>query len=126
MQRRNLPLAMRLIVCALFLLVVGDLAAQESVVRVFRPDGSLQCGMGQARSLAEDQKLLEPLGARVITGEKKMVPVVIALCGAPTGRANTFEISASDWEKVRRGFVGPVEFALWLFESKSVLVYKYD
>ncbi|QOZ11775.1 hypothetical protein XH96_33005 [Bradyrhizobium sp. CCBAU 51765] len=48
------------------------------------------------------------------------------MCGAPTGQANTYMISQADWEKIRRGFVGPAEFGLWIFESETAVVYKYD
>ncbi|WGD51448.1 hypothetical protein QA641_39385 [Bradyrhizobium sp. CB1650] len=103
-------------------------AIDEPSVRVFRLDGSLQCGMGKARALGEDRQALEQLGAKVIGEEKRVVPTaIIAVCGAPTGAANTFVISAADWSKILRSFVGPAGFALWdPAATHSVYVYRYD
>src|SRR4051794_11793994 len=102
--------------------------AQESSVRVFRLDGTLQCGMGKARSLAEDRQALEQLGAKVLGEEKRVVPTaIVAVCGAPSGAANTYVISAADWAKILRSLVGPAGFALWdPAAANSVTVYKYD
>jgi hypothetical protein len=108
-------------------LAFEPLYAQELQLRVYRLDGSLQCGMGSARSLADDQKDLELLGAKVISAEKKLLPVRVSnVCGAPTGRANTYVITESDWHKIRRSFVGPSKFGRWIFDSKTAVVYKYD
>lgn len=110
------------------LFILGPAIAQESNVRVFRLDGSLQCGMGKARTLAEDRQALEQLGAKAISEEKRVVPTaIIAVCGAPTGAANTYLVSAGDWSKILRSFVGPAGFALWdPGASNAVYVYKYD
>jgi hypothetical protein len=107
---------------------VGAVIAQEPNVRVFRLDGSLQCGMGKARTLAEDRHELEQLGAKVISEERRVIPAaIIAVCGAPTGGANTYLTSADDWSKILRSFVGPAGFALWdPGASNAVYVYKYD
>jgi hypothetical protein len=105
----------------------GPVHAEEMQLRVYRPDGSLQCDMGSARSLAEDQKDLESLGAKVISSEKKMLPFRVgARCGAPTNKANTYVISESDWRIIKRGFVGPSRFGRWIFDSKTVVVYMLD
>ena len=37
-----------------------------------------------------------------------------------------YVISADDWEKILRSFVGPANFALWTFDSVAVSIYKYD
>ncbi len=107
------------------------LAAASSAVaadlRVYRPDGSLQCNEGEARTLEQDKAALEALGARVVSQEKRQLPFKISqVCGAPTGQVNTYMISEADWEKIRRSFVGPAKFGLWIFDSKTVVVYKYD
>jgi len=110
-----------------FSVLVASAAASASDVRVYRPDGSLQCGRGEVRSLEDDKLLLEKLGAQVTSAEKRSLPIPISkMCGAPTGRVNTFVIGESDWEKIRRGFVGPANFGLWIFDAKSVAVYEYD
>ncbi|MHC2432735.1 hypothetical protein [Bradyrhizobium sp. USDA 4451] len=115
----------------LFLLtftMLGPAAAQEPSVRVYRLDGSLQCEMGKARTLAEDRQVLEQLGAKIISEGKRVVPTnIIAVCGAPTGAANSYVILAADWAKILGSFVGPAGFALWdPTDSDAVYVYKYD
>lgn len=118
----------RLVLLLMTLLMHGPATAQEPSVRVFRLDGTLQCGMGKARTLAEDREALEQLGAKVNSEEKRVIPTaIIAVCGAPTGAANTYVISAADWAKILRGFVGPAGFALWdPAAGNSAYVYKYD
>lgn len=96
------------------LLAVSPACAQEPNVRAYRLDGSLQCGMGKARTLAEDRQALEQLGAKLLIEEKGVVPAAMApVCGAPTGAANTYTISAADWFKILRGFVGSLRIASW-------------
>jgi hypothetical protein len=109
---------------AIFLISSGFALAE---VRVYRPDGTLQCKMGRERILADDRAVLEQLGAKVLSAEKRVVPVkIIAVCGAPTGQSNTFVISDEDWTKVQRGFVGPAGFGEWTYDAKTTTVYKYD
>lgn len=94
-------------------IVIGSALAPEPNPRVFRLDGSLQCGMGKARTLLEDRRSLEQLGAAVISEEKRVVPTaIIAVCGAPTGSAKTYVVSAADSSKILSGFVGPAGFTL--------------
>jgi hypothetical protein len=108
-------------------LAFGSVHAEDMQLRVYRPDGSVQCDTGSGRSLAEDQKDLESLGANVISSEKKTLPFrVPARCGAMTNNANTYVISESDWRKIKRGFVGPSKFGRWIFDSKTVVVYMLD
>src|SRR3979411_2219779 len=58
-------------------------------VKVFRYDGSLQCGMGQAVPLDEMAKELTAVNIKVLSSETSVVSgLIIALCGAPTGMAN--------------------------------------
>ena len=65
-------------------------ASGDRDVRVYRPDGTLQCGMGRERTLADDKQLLEKLGAKVISLDKRLLPPRVSnVCGAPTGRTNT-------------------------------------
>ncbi|MGY4319454.1 hypothetical protein [Bradyrhizobium sp. JR3.5] len=113
--------------CSALLVFGAANCAVAADLRVYRPDGSLQCNEGEARTLDQDKAVLESLGAHVIGQEKKQLPFkIIQMCGAPTGQANTYVISEADWEKIRRGFVGPAKFGLWIFESKTAVVYKYD
>jgi hypothetical protein len=117
-----------LLLLALLISGAGVSMAQEGLVRIFRPDGTLQCGMGRERTLSEDQETLQKLGGGKIAGaEKRVIPVLIpAVCGAPTGRVNTYLISREAWIFMTKGFVGPAGFALWIYDGQTVVVYKYD
>jgi len=60
-------------------------------VRVYKPDGSLQCAMGRGISLDEMAKELKDL--TIYRSEKKMDGLLrIMQCGAPTGMCNVYEI----------------------------------
>ena len=73
-------------------------------VKVFRYDGSLQCGMGQAVPLDEMAKELAAANIKVLSSEKRVVPgFIIALCGAPTGIANVYEIAKDDLPRIPAG-----------------------
>jgi hypothetical protein len=99
----------------------------DNLVRVYRPDGSLRCGLGRARSLKEDQEVLSGLGGHAISAEKRTIPVFISqVCGAPTGRANTFVIKAAEWELIQKSFIGPAGFGEWPYDTSTSKVYKYD
>ncbi|MGV8839595.1 MAG: hypothetical protein ACWA6X_04755 [Bauldia sp.] len=110
-------------------LTVPTIAADVSTadtVWVFRFDGTIQCSDVPEVTLDEDRAFLERLGPDVITAEKRS-SVLPAVCGAPTGRANVFEISAQDWVELEMSIVGPMGFALWPFDDRrTVEVYKYD
>lgn len=99
----------------------------DKLVRVYRPDGSLQCGLGRPRTLKEDQQVLSALGGHVISAEKRTIPVqVLQVCGAPTGRANTYVIKAKEWQLILRSFVGPAGFAEWTYDAPTTSIFKYD
>jgi hypothetical protein len=96
-------------------------------VRVFRYDGSLQCGMGQAVPLEDMAKELAAAHITVLTSEKRVVPgFIIALCGAPTGLANVYEIAADDLRRVPSDPQGVRRFQSWVYDGPSLEVAKYD
>ena len=96
-------------------------------VRVFRYDGSLQCGMGQAVPLDEMAKELTAVNIRVLSSEKSVVSgFIIALCGAPTGRANVYEIAQDDFLRIPTDRQGVKRFRPWVFGGPSIEVAKYD
>ena len=87
-------------------------------VRVFRYDGSLQCGMGQAVSLDEMAKELTAVNIGVLSSEKRVVPgFIITLCGAPTGIANVYEIAKDDLPRIPADPQGVKRFQSWLYEG---------
>lgn len=73
-------------------------------VRVYRADGSLQCGQGKPISPEEMQKDLA--GLTVHSAENRSDGLMhMQQCGTPTGRCNVYEIDRKDLEAaVKRGF----------------------
>jgi hypothetical protein len=88
----------------------SEKVAAVPTVRVFKYDGSLQCGMGKSIAL-EDMKL-ELKGIKIISAVHKNDGLMrIQLCGSPTGDANVFEISKDDLEKALA-----LNFREWAFD----------
>ena len=76
------------ILAASLAVVMAGTAFSADTVRVFRYDGSLQCGMGQAVPLDDMAKELTAVNIRVLSSEKRLVSgFIIAQCGAPNGIA---------------------------------------
>lgn len=101
-------------------------AAPPDTIHVFKYDGTAQCGMGKEVSLDEMAKQLQALGVAIVSKEKRKVPLkIIALCGAPTGQANIYEISTADLKKAT-ATDEKAKFTLWFFDYEIVSVYKYD
>ena len=79
-------------------------------VKVYKYDGTLQCGMGQLVKIDEMKKQLAD--CTVYSQERKhdgrLRPQV---CRAQTGWANVYEISADDLDKALRN-----GFKLWTFD----------
>lgn len=66
-------------------------------VRIYKFDGSLQCGLGQSKSLSENKK--ELLGIEIHNNWKRHDGLMrIQLCGSPTGQSNVYEIDRKDLE----------------------------
>ncbi len=73
-------------------------------VKVYKPDGSLQCGQGKAVPVPEMQKELKDF--KVYSSYNKNDGMMrIQVCGSPTGNANIYEIDRSKLEAaVKLGF----------------------
>jgi hypothetical protein len=73
-------------------------------VRVYKPDGSLQCGMGKAVPLDVMQKQLGSI--RVHKSFSKNDGLMrIQVCGTATGNSNVYEIDRTDLaEALKAGF----------------------
>lgn len=75
-----------------------DLTAK---VRVYKPDGSLQCGQGAKIDLNEMKKDLQDIP--VFSAENRHDGLMrIQLCGHPTGTCNVYEISADALDKATK------------------------
>ena len=79
-------------------------ASKLDRVKVYKPDGSLQCGQGKATPLADMQKDLKNI--KVYSSFNKNDGMMrIQVCGAPTGNSNVYEIDRKDLEvAVKAGF----------------------
>lgn len=88
----------------------GQDMKNERRVRVYKYDGSLQCGMGKpvpVERMAEELK-----GIKIYSSEKKPDGLMhIQVCGSATGMTNVYEISESDLTKAER-----IGFKKWTFE----------
>jgi hypothetical protein len=78
--------------------------AGDLKVKVYKADGSLQCGMGNKIPLETMEKDLA--GIKVYNRYNMNDGLMrIQVCGAPTGQSNVYEISRSDLEKaLKAGF----------------------
>lgn len=73
-------------------------------VKVYKPDGSLQCGQGKAIPIPDMQKELKDI--KVYSSFNKNDGMMrIQVCGSPTGNSNVYEIDRSNLEAaVKLGF----------------------
>lgn len=73
---------------------------KPKTVKIYRYDGTLQCGMGKRIPMEEMQKELKDIpilsSAHLNDGLMR-----IQLCGSPTGDANVFEIEESHLERAK-------------------------
>jgi hypothetical protein len=77
--------------------VIMDKTTSTDKVKVFKDDGSLQCGQGEQIALAEMEKELKNI--RVYSSAHKNDGMMrIQLCGSPTGNCNVYEIDRKDLE----------------------------
>lgn len=83
---------------------------EDGTVRVYKYDGSLQCGV--APSMALEDMVRELKGIEVIAQEKAHDGLMhVQVCGSPTGKANVYKIYGKDLaEAQQRGFQA------WKFE----------
>lgn len=83
---------------------VSEPQTSDSRVFVYKPDGSLQCGMGKGIPPEEMEKELE--GIKVYSRENRPDGKMhIQVCGSPTGQVNVYEIPASSLKEAeKRGF----------------------
>ncbi len=82
----------------------GMKAPQAERIKIYKFDGSLQCGQGKATPVAEMQKELGTI--QVFSSQNKNDGMMrIQVCGAPTGNCNIYEIPHKDLEAAqKKGF----------------------
>lgn len=92
---------------------VADSKNEKKKVKVFKYDGSLQCGMGKQIPLDTMKKELGNI--TVYSSENKNDGLVhIQMCGSNTGKANVFEIDRDNLEKAMK-----LGFKEWTFDRKD-------
>lgn len=76
----------------------------KNTVKVYKPDGSLQCGLGKA--IAPEAMVADLKGIKVHSSYNKNDGMMrIQVCGAPTGNCNVFEIDKEQLQAaVKLGF----------------------
>jgi hypothetical protein len=74
---------------------------QNKKIKVYKPDGSIQCERGTGKSVTEMAKEFGDI--KIFTFESKHDGLIrIQKCGTPTGQCNVYEISESDWDKASK------------------------
>jgi hypothetical protein len=77
-------------------ILAGGTSAANTLF-VFRPDGTLQCDTSAGVALDSMEQELKSVGVKVLSSRKAYDGREgIALCGAPTGQINVYEIKPSD------------------------------
>ncbi len=72
-----------------------DQTSGQDRIRVYKADGSLQCGQGKAIPLTEMEKSLK--GIKTYSSINRNDGMMrIQLCGSPTGNCNVYEIDRKD------------------------------
>ena len=90
-------------------LKIDDNVQKPKTVFVFKYDGSLQCGMGQAIKVTEMAKQLDDI--KIYSSMNRSDGQMrIQVCGSSTGQANIYEIDAGSLEKAVK-----LGFKLWKF-----------
>ena len=88
----------------------GLIMKSTDKVKVYKNDGSLQCGQGKAIPIAEMAKDLGQI--QVFSSyNKNDGKMRIQQCGTPTGNCNVFEIPKSELEKALQ-----LGFKEWIYE----------
>jgi hypothetical protein len=84
--------------------------ATSRKVKIYKYDGSLQCGQGKAADL--DNMAKELKGITVFSSKKQSDGLMhIQVCGSPTGTANVYEILEADLPRAEK-----LGFKKWTFE----------
>lgn len=79
-------------------------------VKVYKNDGSLQCGQGKPVELAVMAKELGDIQI-FSSSNKNDGKMRIQLCGSPTGNCNVYEIPKKDLEQALK-----LGFKEWIYE----------
>lgn len=79
-------------------LTIKNMTTQIKKIKIYKPDGSVQCEANTGQSIIEMQKSLDAI--TVFSAEKKHDGLMrIQVCGQPTGQCNVYEIAESDLAK---------------------------
>lgn len=82
----------------------------DEKIKVFKADGTKQCGQGQRVSLLEMEKELK--GIKIYQSyNKNDGQMRVQMCGAPTGNCNVYEIDSKNLEQAKKQ-----GFKEWIFD----------
>ncbi len=89
---------------------MATISTPQDRVKVFKYDGSLQCGTGKAISLDEMKNELSKF--KIYSSEHKSDGLMhMQVCGAATGKANVYEVDRKDLADVKK-----LGFKEWLWD----------
>lgn len=78
-------------------------APDPKTLKVYKADGSRQCGQGKAIDLKVMEAQLTKAGIKILSSAKQPDGMMhTQVCGAPTGTANTYEIAPADLKKAEK------------------------
>ena len=107
--------------------LAGEAQNEAAAIWVYKADGSRQCGTTDAVPLGTMQRELAVLGAVIVRSEQRALPhTIMDFCGAPTAMVNAYLLTAETAESVLSENGKRRDFARWVFDDKSVEVFKYD
>ncbi|MEA3277237.1 MAG: hypothetical protein U9Q81_18510 [Pseudomonadota bacterium] len=113
-------------VAFLFLLCAATAGAYETVT-LYQLTGAIQCVDETGVPAERAADLLRGQGVKVVSAERRKLPLDVTTgCGAPTGEANVMTVAAADWAAFTAKNPDAGGYGLWVFETSTVEVYKYD
>ena len=118
---------MQRLLTLLALLTAGPVLATEPQVLVYQLSGAAHCLEREGVAPEKAADFLRAQGVVVIGAERRRVPLEQeAICGAPTGEANVVTVAAADWTSFTNQHADAAGYGLWVFDSETLEVYKYD
>lgn len=89
---------------------MANTSTPQERIKVYKYDGSLQCGQGKAVPVSEMAKELK--GIKIYSSENKQDTLMRTMvCGTPTGQANVYEIDKASLPAAKKA-----GFKEWTFE----------
>lgn len=111
----------------LLLLTAHPVLGTDTGVTVYQLSGAAHCLERAGMPPEKAADLLRAQGVAVLQAERRLLPLEgDRVCGAPTGEANVLTVAAADWTAFVNQHPDAAGYGLWVFDTPSLEVYKYD